>query len=193
MTLPRLAILASGNGSNFHAIADAIRAGTLHAQIAGLLCNRADAYALTRAAQLHIPSVVITNSKNADELGDAIIAALAPFTPDLICLAGFMRIISPRVLHTFPRIVNIHPALLPQFPGLRAIERAFAVARAPGAPADAQTTGVTVHWVDHGVDTGNIILQERVEIFPHDTVETLTTRIHAVEHRLYPTAIQKIL
>jgi len=170
--------LVSGNGTNLQAILDACKQGTLGDEVVLVVSNNAEAYALTRAKKHQVPTLVTGQEPE-------MIAALQNADVALICLAGFMKILSPVFVRTFPRrIINIHPSLLPAFPGLQSIRQAL--------EAGVTTTGVTVHFVDEGVDTGPIILQEKLDVLKTDTVESLTERIHQLEHRLYCQAIQKI-
>lgn len=179
MTAPiPIAILASGEGTNLQALIDAIGAGRLAASIRLVLSDRATAPALQRAARAGIPAHVIVPSATAET-----IKLLRSANVALVCLAGYMRILPPEMIAAYPdRIINIHPALLPAFPGLHAIRQAL--------QAGARVTGCTVHFVDTGIDTGPIILQERVPIAPDDTEASLTAKIHRIEHQLYPKAIQ---
>lgn len=187
-TSKTIAVFASGNGSNLQAIIDAIHNKTLDAKIAVVLSDQNNAYALTRATTHHIPTLIV--QKHSTETRDAhtarIVEALTPYSASLICLAGYMRIIGAPLLEAYPnRIINIHPSLLPAYPGLHSIERAFA--------DHVRETGCTIHRVDSGMDTGTILAQTRVPILSNDTLDTLTARIHDAEHVLYPATIQKIL
>jgi phosphoribosylglycinamide formyltransferase 1 len=178
-----IAVLASGHGSNFQALIESIHQSSVPATIDLLLTNKASAHALHRATDAGIPSTLIDNHRDPEQLAKAIRTHLSPDTIDLICLAGFMRILPSSLVQDFPRrIMNIHPSLLPMHPGLNAIPRAL------GA-GDAET-GVTVHYVDDGVDTGPIIRQERLRIEANDTVASLTARIHRIEHRIYPEVVR---
>lgn len=178
----KLGLLVSGNGSNLQAIMDASEKGEIDAVVAVVISNRHKVYALERAKKHHIPSFVVPQGTLQEK---EIHKILEQYSVDLVCLAGFLKILSKDFVQKFPnQIINIHPALLPSFPGLHAIEQAL--------KAGAKKTGVTLHFVDEGVDTGPILLQEEVSILKDDTVETLTARIHQVEHRLYPQAIQLI-
>lgn len=190
MTTPsrNIAVFISGNGSNLQAIIDAIGAGTLDAKVAVVVSNKPDACGLQRAANHKIPTIVLTQNlgESRNDYSTRLVTALTPYTPTLICLAGFMKLLGKPILQAYPRrIINIHPSLLPAYPGLNVIEQAF---------ADRVTeTGCTVHYVDDGVDTGPIIAQARVPVLPDDTITMLTERMHAVEHTLYPATIQKVL
>lgn len=182
----RLGILGSGSGSNMQAILDAIDAGTLDAEIALVLSDNPDAFILDRARQHGIPTRLIDcrgfASKFPDQAQHETAALLLAAEVDLVCLAGFMRLVRQPLLDAFPgRILNIHPSLLPAFPGLDAWKQAL--------DAGVSETGCTVHLVDAGMDTGPIIAQAKVPVLEDDTPETLHARIQQQEHRLYPEAI----
>ncbi len=184
--LPAIAVLASGNGSNFQALIDATQTGLIQGRITLLITNNPQAYALARAAHAGIPSLVVTDHRDRIAYGEQLLAAFRQHQIDLVCLAGFMRVVAANVVAAYRgRLLNIHPSLLPKFPGLHAIRQALR--------AGATETGVTVHFVDEGVDTGPIILQEPVPILPGDDEASLMERIHAVEHRLYPRAVQQVI
>lgn len=183
-----IAVFISGNGSNLQAIIDAIDERKLNAKVAVVVSNAPDAYGLKRAANHNIPTMVL--AANAGESRDSysarLVDALKPYAPTLICLAGFMKLLGQPILQSYPRrIINIHPSLLPAYPGLHVIEQAFS--------DHATETGCTIHYVDAGVDTGPIIAQSRIPVLSSDTVTSLTERIHAAEHTLYPATIQKVL
>lgn len=183
-----IAVFASGTGSNLQAIIDAIEGGRLGARIAVVVSDVPHAPALARAARHGIPAMVIApeRGETREAYAARTVSALKVYPIDLICLAGFMRVLGRPLLEAFPRrIINIHPALLPAYPGLRAIERAFA--------DGLKETGCTIHYVDDGIDTGPIIAQARVPIHADDTIETLTARVHAAEYALYPQTIQNLL
>lgn len=184
----RIAVLASGNGSNLQAIIDAITAKTLSATLAVVVSDVPRARALSRAEATGVPTLTLPPlpKEPRDAYAGRLVAALSPYQVNLICLAGFMRIVGQPLLDAYPnRIINIHPALLPSYPGIDAITRAF---------ADRVTeTGCTVHYIDAGIDTGPVIAQTEVAVLPTDTVATLTERIHEAEHVLYPQVIQKVL
>jgi phosphoribosylglycinamide formyltransferase-1 len=185
----RLGILGSGSGSNMQAILDAIAAGTLDAEIVLVLSDNPDGYILERAKKAGIPTGLIDcrgfKTKFPEEAQLETVAALKAAGVDLICLAGFMRLVKAPLLEAFPhRILNIHPALLPAFPGVAAWKQAV--------EAKVSESGCSVHYVDDGMDTGPVILQAKVPVFPDDTAETLHQRIQVEEHRLYPEAIRKV-
>ena len=181
----RVGVLASARGSNLQAIIDAIEGGRLDARLAVVVSDRAEAQALGRASK-HGSKAVFVDPKAYPEreaFDRAVLGVLEEHRVELVCLAGFMRILTPVVVKTFKgRIMNIHPALLPAFPGLHAQRQAL--------EHGVKVAGATVHFVDDGVDTGPIILQAAVPVQDNDTVETLSTRILAEEHQIYPRAIQ---
>ncbi len=186
--MKRLGILLSGRGSNFLAIHQAIAEGRLAAaEIALVLSNKADAPGLAAARSLGLPAHHIPIAGRTPLERDAeFIARLREAAVDLVCLAGYMRIISPPFVEAFPnRILNVHPSLLPSFPGLDAQTQALEFG--------AKIAGCTVHFVDERVDHGVIILQRAVEVLDTDTPETLSARILTEEHRAYPEAIARVL
>jgi phosphoribosylglycinamide formyltransferase-1 len=183
--LLKLGILISGNGSNLQSIIDNIEKGSLKAIIKIVISNNPEAYGITRAKKHGIPVVVLKNGdfKNKEEFNLELIRILKNNYVDLVILAGFMRIITPTLLKAFPhKIMNIHPALLPSFPGIHGQKQALEYG--------VKLSGCTVHFVDEGVDTGPIIIQSAVQVFDDDTEETLAARILEEEHRIYPQAIQ---
>lgn len=183
----KLGILVSGRGSNFIAIADNIKSGKLAAKIAIVISNRADAAAIEAAKQLGIPCTVIS-SKGVERCAhDAeVIAALNTAGAELICLAGYMRLLSPDFVRAFPnRVLNIHPSLLPAFPGLDAQKQALEYG--------AKITGCTVHFVDEELDHGPIIVQRTVPVMDGDDEAALSARILKEEHIAYSEAIAKVL
>ena len=183
--LLKLGVLISGNGSNLQSIIDHIENGSLKAVIKIVVSNNPDAYGLTRAKKHSIPFAVLKNSdyQSKEEFDAALIKILQENGIDLVILAGFMRIMTPAFLKAFPgRIMNIHPALLPSFPGLHGQKQAV--------DYGVKFSGCTVHFVDEGVDTGPIIIQSVVQVFDDDTEETLAERILKEEHKIYPQAIQ---
>lgn len=184
----RIAVFASGNGSNFQAIAEAIASKQVDATLSFLFCDNPKASVIERAKKMGIPFKVFSpkNYENRAAYESELLNQLELNAVDLIVLAGYMRIIGPTVLTAYAnRILNIHPSLLPSFPGRNSIQDAF--------EANEKETGVTVHFVDEGVDTGPIIAQEKVAILPEDTLDSLEDRIHQVEHRLFPQVIQKVI
>jgi len=184
----RLAILLSGRGSNFEAICDAIGDGRIpHAEIVAVISDVADAPGLRRAVERGLPAFPIERgARSRPEHEREILAILDAARPDLICLAGYMRLLSPEFIARHRgRILNIHPALLPKFPGLDVQRRAL--------EAGELESGCTVHFVDEGTDTGPVILQRRVPILPGDTVAMLSARILNEEHHAYPEAIARVL
>ncbi len=184
----RLGVLISGRGSNLQAIIDAIRDGTLTATVAIVISNRADAVGLQHARDAGIDARCVPTRGHADRdaYDRALADALRARDVDLVCLAGFMRLIGPPLLEAFPnRILNIHPSLLPAFPGLDAQRQAL--------DHGVRITGATVHLVDGNLDAGPIVLQSAVPVLDDDTVDTLSARILVEEHRLYPSAIQRVL
>ena len=181
----RLGALASGGGTNLQSIIDRCDDGTLNAEIVLVVSNNPQAGALDRARKAGIPCLCIDHREFADreEFDRAVVAALQEAGVELVVLAGFMRIISGVFLEAFPeRIMNIHPALLPAFPGLHVQRKALEYG--------ARFAGCTVHLVDGGVDTGPIIIQAVVAVLDDDTEESLAARILQQEHRIYPRAIQ---
>jgi phosphoribosylglycinamide formyltransferase-1 len=184
----RLGILLSGRGSNFLAIARSIEERRLSGvQIAVVLSNREDAPGLASARELGLPAFAIPSAGRKRAEHDAeMIARLQEYKVDLVCLAGYMRIISAEFVHAFPdRILNVHPSLLPAFPGLDAQKQAF--------DYGAKVAGCTVHFVDEAVDHGVIILQKTVPVHDDDTAETLSARVLEQEHLAYPEAIARVL
>ncbi|MCM3735737.1 phosphoribosylglycinamide formyltransferase [Bacillus cytotoxicus] len=185
--MSRLAIFASGSGSNFQALVDAVEAGRLDAQLSLLVCDQPGAHVIERANHHHVPcfsfSAKAYESKEAFER--EIVKKLQEYEIDWIILAGYMRLIGPTLLAAYEgRIVNIHPSLLPSFPGKDAIGQAF--------KAGVKVTGVTIHYVDAGMDTGPIIAQEAVSVSEDDTRESLQKKIQLVEHRLYVDTVKSL-
>ena len=175
----------SGRGSNLQAIIDNIEKGALSAEIAVVISDQEDAYALERARKHKIPAVHIDAKKHKtrDAYDAALVGELKKRTVDLVCLAGFMRIVTPVLIKAFPnRILNIHPSLLPAFPGLHVQKKAL--------NHGVKFSGCTVHFVDEGVDTGPIIIQAVVPVLDNDTENSLSERILKQEHKIYSRAIQ---
>ena len=181
--MKRLAILLSGRGSNFEAIADSIQQGRLPARIEVVVSNLSSAAGLERARRRGLKTLILPSRGVAREDYDrSLVYELKRHRVDLVCLAGFMRILSPLFVRSFPnRILNIHPSLLPAFPGLRPQRQALEYG--------VRFSGCTVHFVDEGVDSGPILLQAAVPVLESDDEESLAARILAEEHRLYPRAI----
>lgn len=181
----KMAVLVSGNGSNLQAIIDHIETGGLNARIVCVISNKPDAFALTRAEKHGIPTVIHENSGYASrqEYDTALVEILREHGTELVVLAGYMRILTSVAVDAFPNsIMNIHPALLPSFPGLHAQQQAL--------DYGVRFSGCTVHFVDTGTDTGPIILQAAVPVEQDDTEETLSVRIQKEEHRAFPEAIR---
>ena len=183
----RLGILLSGRGSNFIAIADNIAAGKVDAEIAVVISNRADAAGIEVARRRGLNAQVIpSKGRGREEHDAAVIAVLRSAQVDLVILAGYMRLLSPDFIHAFPQqILNIHPSLLPAFPGLDAQRQALEYG--------VKVTGCTVHFVDEHLDHGPIIVQRTVPVLASDTEETLSARILEQEHIAYSEAIQKVV
>jgi len=183
-----LGILISGRGSNLQAIIDAIAAGTLDARVAIVIANRADAGGLDRARAAGIETLFLSHRAFAsrEAYDHALAHELRARDVGLVCLAGFMRLLSPVLIEAFPNaILNIHPALLPAFPGLDAQHQAWA--------HGVKVSGATVHLVDCDLDAGPIVLQRTVPVLEDDTPDSLSARILEVEHQLYPEAVRLLL
>lgn len=186
----RLAVLVSGNGSNLQAILDAVAAGNLQAGVAVVVSNVPDAYALERAADAGVPAVVVQRRPGESRLeyDRRLRTAVDPYEPDLVVLAGWMRILTTAFLDGL-RVINLHPALPGELPGTNAIERAWQEMLA----GQRRASGVMVHEVpDEGVDTGPVLASEPVEIHVDDTFESFAARIHATEHRLLVDVIRNL-
>lgn len=184
----RLAVLISGRGSNLQAILDAIRDGPLDATIAVVISNRAEAHGLARARAADVEALMLSPASFArrDDYDRAIAAELRRRDVDLVCLAGFMRVVGTPLMEAFPNhILNIHPSLLPAFPGLGAQRQAL--------EHGVCVTGATVHLVTPELDGGPIVLQAAVPVLADDTVDSLSARILTEEHRIYPEAIGLVL
>jgi phosphoribosylglycinamide formyltransferase-1 len=181
----RLGVLISGSGTNLQAIIDCAERGELHAEVVCVISNKAEAFGLERARKHGIAAIHLDHRSfsGRSEYDAALVKTLQGLDVDLVVLAGFMRIVTPVLLDAFPnRVMNIHPALLPAFPGLDAQKQALEYG--------AKLSGCTVHFVDAGTDTGPIILQSAVPVEEGDSVESLSKRIHHEEHKLYPAAIR---
>jgi len=181
--MKKLGILLSGRGSNFDAIARNVQAGKIPAEIAVVISNRQEAPGLETARKMGLTTRFIpSKGKEREAFDREVVTVLKEFRVDLVCLAGFMRILSPYFIREFPRrILNIHPALLPAFPGLEVQKQAIEYG--------VKFSGCTVHIVDEGVDTGPIVCQAVVPILDEDTPETLAARILKEEHRIYSEAV----
>lgn len=185
----RLGILGSGSGSNFQALLDAIHAGSLDAEVVLVMSDVPEAKILDRARNAGIPSALIDCRGFANkfplEAQQETAIALREAGVDLVCLAGFMRLVKQPLLEAFPqRVINIHPSLLPAFPGLESWKQAL--------DAGAAEAGCTVHYVDAGMDTGPHIMQAKVPVLADDTYATLHARIQVQEHRIYPLAVSMV-
>lgn len=181
----KIGVLVSGGGSNLQAIIDRIEEGRLHGEIRIVISNNPGAYAIKRCETHGIPVVVLRHElfPTRDDFDLAMMDVLKSHEVELVVMAGFMRLLSSRFLQTFPmRIMNIHPALLPAFPGLHVQRKAV--------DYGVKFSGCTVHFADDGVDTGPIIIQAVVPVLPDDTEEILAERILKEEHKIYPQAIQ---
>jgi len=185
--MKNLGILLSGRGSNFMAIADNVRRGLIPAQITAVISNRPEAPGLDHAGQLGLNAISIpSKGKPREQHDQEVIAALQAANVDLVCLAGYMRLLSPEFIRAFPqRILNIHPSLLPAFPGLDAQKQAF--------DYGVKVSGCTVHFVDEFLDHGAIIVQKVIEVLPNDDDHTLAARILEQEHQAYTEAINIVL
>jgi phosphoribosylglycinamide formyltransferase-1 len=183
----RLGILISGRGSNFEAIAHNIAAGTLAAEIALVISNRPEARGLDAARRRGLPAICIPSKGLDRNIYDAMLAdELKKHAVDLVCLAGYMRLLSAGFIREFPgRVLNIHPSLLPSFPGLDAQHQAL--------EHGVKITGCTVHFVDEYLDAGPILLQAAVPVLDDDTVDTLSARILKEEHRIYSEGLRRVI
>lgn len=182
----RVAVLASGTGSNLQAILDVVH-GRYGVEVVCVVSDKPGAIALERASAAGVPTAVFPTAAFEDRVARdaAITAHLRSVGVDLVVLAGYMQILSPEFIGAFiGRIINVHPSLLPKYPGLRAIEQAL--------EAGDNQTGVSVHYVDEGVDTGPVIAQEALGIAPGESIESLTERVHEIEHRLLPEVIAQL-
>jgi phosphoribosylglycinamide formyltransferase-1 len=187
MTKPKIGILISGRGSNMVALLDAMRGGRLDAEAAIVISNVESAPGLAKAAERGVETLVLSHKGRTREQHDAeIVAELKRRDVSLVCLAGYMRLLSPGFVRAFKnRILNIHPSLLPAFPGMDAQRQAL--------EHGVKITGCTVHIVDEQLDHGPIVLQRAVEVRDDDTVETLSARILEQEHKIYPEAVARVL
>jgi phosphoribosylglycinamide formyltransferase-1 len=182
-----LGVLVSGNGTNLQAILDAVRGGSLDAEVRCVVSNQPGVRALERAAAAGVPALTIAHRSfpSREAFDRAVVAALREHGVEWVVLAGFMRVLTTEFLSAFPgRVVNIHPSLLPSFPGRDAIGQALR--------HGVKITGCTVHFVDSGVDSGPIIAQHAVPVLPGDDETTLAARMHDAEHALFVGALQEI-
>ncbi|MDO6562267.1 phosphoribosylglycinamide formyltransferase [Amphritea sp. 1_MG-2023] len=185
MTQKSIVVLISGSGSNLQAIIDAIASGQIHGRIAAVLSNKADAFGLERAKQAGIPQIVINHNdyESREHFDMAMIEAIDAYAPDLIVLAGFMRILTPIfVRHYQGRMFNIHPSLLPKYKGLNTHQRAL--------DAGDSQHGCTVHFVTEELDGGPLAVQAPLPIQPTDSADSLQQRVHSAEHKIYPLAVE---
>ena len=184
----RVAIFASGNGTNFEELTKQFQDHQLAGNVVLLFCDHPDAYVMERAQRLKIPafSWTVKEAGGKEAYEKRLLKLLQTQKIDLVLLAGYLRVVGATILDQYEgRIINLHPAWLPEYPGLHSIERAFNDQR--------KQTGVTVHYIDAGLDSGPIIAQRHVPILPSDTVETLEERVHETEHQLYPEAVKQVL
>lgn len=182
--MKKIAVLASGHGSNFEAIMEAVNRGDIAGEVVLLVSDRENAPVLEKGRKYNVETLFLDPKSYGNRLDfdQAMEEKLKAARVDLIVLAGYMRLLSSRIISAFPmQIMNIHPSLLPAFPGLNGVEQALAYG--------VKVTGCTVHFVDEGLDSGPVILQESVPVIQRDTAQTLQQRIHAAEHRIYPTAV----
>ncbi len=180
----RIVVLISGGGTNLQAIIDACKLENFGGDVVAVVSNKADAYGLTRAENANIATVVLSHKDfdSREDYDSALIAQINNYQPDLVVLAGFMRILTPNFVQTYQgRLINIHPSLLPKYQGLNTHQRAI----------DAGDTehGVSVHFVTEELDGGPVVLQAKVPVFPEDTAADLAQRVHQQEHRIYPLVV----
>ncbi len=183
----RVGVLASGSGSNFSALVEALNVEGSPARVELLICNVPGAKVLERATQAGVETVVIDHRtlSSREQFDEAVAQTLLDRKIELVCLAGYMRLVTPTFLRLFPgKVINIHPALLPSFPGMHGVRQAIA--------AGVRVAGCTVHFVDEGTDTGPIIAQAAVPVLPGDDEARLAARIHVEEHRLYPAVVRAL-
>jgi phosphoribosylglycinamide formyltransferase-1 len=183
--MKKIAVLVSGGGSNLQSIIDSVESGYLNIQIAVVLSNKEETYGLTRATNHGIPTQVVSHKEfnNREKFENRLIEVLDGYGVDLVVLAGFMRVLTPLfVNHYHHKIINIHPAILPSFPGTHGQKQAL--------DYGVRFSGCTTHFVDEGTDTGPIIIQAVVPVLPDDTEESLGTRILKEEHRIFPESLK---
>ncbi|MDO6446185.1 phosphoribosylglycinamide formyltransferase [Colwellia sp. 1_MG-2023] len=180
----RIVVLISGSGSNLQAIIDACKTTDYPGEVVGVISNKAEVFGLTRAENANIPHQVLSHKEydSRESYDQALVSAIDDYNPDLVVLAGFMRILTPDfVQHFSGKLLNIHPSLLPKYQGLNTHQRAI--------DANDKEHGVSVHFVTEELDGGPVILQAKVPIFPEDTADDLASRIHVQEHKIYPLVI----
>ncbi|GAA6204491.1 phosphoribosylglycinamide formyltransferase [Thalassotalea sp. SU-HH00458] len=180
----RIVVLISGSGSNLQAIIDACKSTDYPGEVVGVISNKAEVFGLTRAENANIPHQVLSHKAydSRESYDQALVNAIDDYKPDLVVLAGFMRILTPAfVQHFSGKLLNIHPSLLPKYQGLNTHQRAI--------DANDKEHGVSVHFVTEELDGGPVILQAKVPIFPEDTADDLASRIHVQEHKIYPLVI----
>ncbi len=186
--MKKVVFLVSGGGTNMENLIKRMKSGEIPAEPTLVICNRPEAGAIDRAALLRVPACVIDHEQFASrsEFDQELAGVIDSSGADLICLAGFMRLLTPEFVNRYPKkLINIHPSYLPNFPGAHAIRDAYI--------AKAKETGVTVHYVDTGVDTGPIILQKKLPIYLGETLEAVEARVHEMEYEIYPEALNLIL
>ncbi len=186
--MKRIVLLVSGSGTNMENLIKRMRSGEIPAEPILVISNRPEVGALDRAALLRVPACVIDHQqfKKREDFDIELSRVIDSTAPDFICLAGFMRLLTPWFVRKYPKkLINIHPSYLPAFPGAHAIRDAY-VAKVP-------ETGVTVHYVDEGTDTGPVILQKKVPIYLGENLEAVEERIHQTEYELYPEALRLLL
>jgi phosphoribosylglycinamide formyltransferase-1 len=182
-----LGVLVSGNGTNLQAILDAVERGALDARVRCVISNKSEAFALERARKARVPALALSHKDYAtrDAFDEAVLAALREHGVEWVALAGFMRVLTPAFLRAWGgRVVNVHPALLPAFPGVNAVAQALA--------HGVKVTGCTVHFVDEGVDSGPIIAQRAVPVLDGDDEAALAARVHEAEHELFVSVLGDI-
>lgn len=181
----RIIVLISGNGSNLQAILDHCASGKIAGEVVGVISNKADAYGLVRAKEAGVATAILTQQQfaNREEYDTALLALMADYQPDLVVLAGFMRILSAQLVHHFAgQMLNIHPSLLPKYQGLHTHQRAI--------DAGDSEHGTSVHFVTEELDGGPVILQARVPIFEGDEADEVAARVQAQEHSIYPLVVR---
>ncbi len=181
----RIVVLISGSGSNLQAIIDAVAAKQINGEISAVISNRADAYGLVRASKANIATAVLSHKEFAsrEDYDSALMQKIDSFEPDLVVLAGFMRILTPSLVQNYlGKMLNIHPSLLPKYQGLNTHQRAL--------DANDKEHGVSVHFVTEELDGGPVVLQAKVDIKADDTAETLAERVHKQEHIIYPLVVK---